>query len=589
MDNNVPQDSAEDKIRSFIATYQQNKKLFILSGLFFIFLLYFLVVIFVFLPKNNQPAPTQTFTVPTLVPTTASFAQAGEIIKSLSFDPNCHVVVTTSTRTISLAPFSSCATQLFYKISPNGQFVTYIEASAASQLITYSLQNNVQANLDALNFKIQDMSYDVNNNLALLFSNNFYYYIVSALFQGYPGNFDSTNSIFTNLNQNKVKITLPLLGSSYAKIQATPTEIDLLGPTGQKIYALSYNSLLGSLTPTQSPTVDRESLDWSKRVLVLDGNSFKTVGLDGTDPIVHNFSCNGVSVVPLGFFSNFLARSPDGRELFMIIPTEIEMRQDPNWVSKVFAKQNPFSKGDIAMYDLVHDQCSDLGLNQTLNYQEKFSVAPNGSYLAYVDSGISLYDIQAKKTYQLAVHNSNSYANPSAVTGPLVWDAQSKFIYTSVINLANLPAQAGNQTNLVRAYFDNNFSGNEQTLLPLTSQGAVYTVSPDGQKIAYSKNDSYYIYNINSRTNTFLANPSPAGPVNKIVWLRNGTIVSDKWIVNPNSSPSNFTFSQNFQIDYGENDILYDQGNAVSEYSLVEQKLISPSPNISGNLLNLFY
>lgn len=530
--------------------HKNQRRLLIATG---VILLVLMILIVILLLRGRSTSVSTAANPPPVPLVTATPVPAGEKIVSASYSIDCQVTVTTSINKYYAEKTDHCNSVLNYKISPDGQFLIYLGKHV------YSLTNNAFTILDAPD-SFTDYYFDIDDNLSYLSGQNLTYYFIPQLFQGYPDSFNAQTNLFNNLAQNKANVNLPDLGKTYQKISGTNDGLNILDPQGSIIFNITFTDLANQLVPNQNTGIDRTKLNWGKRIFYVDNNVYKTANLDGTDIIVHKIMCLDKEVKP-NYTSHLFARSPDGTLLAFI------------YFSDQLNLPKPIDKGEIMLYDFVKDTCQATGLNQSVKYQESFAFSPDGSYLAYVDNGINIYRLDSGHDYQLATHQPNIYGVSSAVTGPLVWSGDSKFIYAAVSQLdAN---NAILSTALVQVYFNELYNGNETTILTVPD-GTLYAVSPDGLKIVYAKNNNLYQYDIQLATNSFYKGIGQYG-LTKLVWLRNNQIMT------------NILGSSDYQIDYNGEDYVYIQNGKMKIYDLTHNQDISPADSFTGQPLSLFY
>lgn len=512
----------------------------------------------------------------------------GEIINLAAYDTTCQVVVTTSQRKIFLQKVNRCNQPLVYKISSDGKYLSYLlPAGNSTKIFVFSAENNIEASIDLPPSPVIDLIFTKTGDLAVLYKQTFSYYFIPLIFSGYPDNFDEKKMIFTDTGKKKVNIDLSDLPENYAKIQDSGEQIAFLDPAGRTVYIISISDITSQLMSL--PTgINKSSLDWTKRIFFYDRNTFKTVDYNGENEIVERFSCRGNDVIPINFFDNLFARSPDGTQLVFLIPNDGQIRENPTWKNDLLAKKRIFNKGQIILYDLVKDECLVTDLTQSINFRENFSFSPNGLYLAYVDRGVGLYNIVKKSYYQLVDHNPVVGANPTAVTGPLIWDGSSKFIYTTVSRLEN---GAIISTKLVRIYFNERFEGQEQEVVSPFPSDSHYGISSDGNKAIYTKDNNIFVHDVDKKINTLFKSGIAQNSISKMVWLKNNLIVSNSWLADDNLNFINLPKNHDFEVDYSGDNFIYIDGMTINMYNLSTGKL-SPFKKIltpQGTLLKMFY
>lgn len=577
---------------------KKNQRIFLL---FLIFLIVFFVAIFiVFLPiiqskKNKKNIPGNTIILPS--PTKKPDQTNEEIIQSLGYSINCQLVVTTSVKKLFVKKFDRCGAALDYKVSPSKKYAAYVmvDKNKATQLFIYSLDNNTEGQLQIISQTLIQYQFDNKNNLALLLGLNrktsqqtFVYYFIPLLLAGYPANYYKELDTFTDVDKKRIEVPLPETKSAYAKIIENQDGFSLTDSSGGVLYKIGFNDLKRSLSPTQPPVVNRNLFQWGKRIFLYSNNEFKTIDSDGSNILPHKFICEGIEVAPIGFRDTIMARSPDGQVVAFLIPTEAQMRENPNWKSDILNGKKVFSQGELVLYDFVKSTCQKTGIVQSLQFRESFGFSPNGQYIAFVNKGISIYRLQDHQDYQLVSHNPTAESNGTAVTGPVVWDGSSKFIFTLV---SKISSGAISSTKLVRIYFDDRFNGTEQEMFPITND-SLYSVSSDGSKIVYTKDNQLYKYNIDQKINSLFTGTS-VDKIKKLVWLRNGIIVSNIWYANENLYFTKLPEMQNFQIDFDGETIVYSANASRSillyNLTLERQKFFKDKQTIQGDILQMYY
>lgn len=478
------------RVNLFLAE-NQNRKFFltIITGIFVLIICVFIIFIFAS-PKpkeSDKRKAIKTWITPSPLKD-HPIGTVGEVIKSANFNLNCQIVLISSEKKIYLQRLERCNRPLNYKISPDGKFLAYLYSQEEqTKLFVFSLENNAELLIDEFSSFPLDFQFNNLSNLIILFNESLNYYFLPLSFRGYPDKFQVI----------KINTPLPKFDQPYASLVVYDQKVDIASTKKKVLYSLFFSDLQTHLTPTKEMVINRLSLKWNKRIFFFNNEQFQTMDIDGKNVISHRFICDDKEIAPFKYTENFFSRSPDGRILALVIPDD----------------------NQIAFYDFVTDGCQKTGLRQTSQYQESFSFSPNGNYLAYTtDGNIFIYVLSTKRTYQLSSYNPKHLTDAYAVTGPLVWSGNSQFIYAAVSKL-----EEGNPktTSLKRIYFNNLYEGKEQELFTLPF-GALYSVSPQGDKIAYQKEDSIYIYEVNRRLNSFFQK----GSVSKITWLRNGNIIA---------------------------------------------------------------
>lgn len=575
-------------LKSFLIE-RKNRRIFFLGAAF---LLLFIIVsssLIVLSLKQLQKKPTkktQSRVLP-ITPTNMPEQKSGETIQSLWYSIDCQLVVTTSLKKIYVKKLKDCNTPLNNSVSQSKLFAMYMlaEKNKAAQLFVYSLENNIEGQLQIINKPIIASQFDKKDNFVVLLKDTLIYYFVPFLFSEYPGNYYKELNTFTNIDKRKIEISLPETKTPYANILEQQNGLLLTDTPGTTLFTIAFSDLELQLSPTIPPSVNKNLLKWDKRIFYYSNKEFKTMDVDGSNEVTHQFICDGIDVVPIEFQNSLMARSPDGKTLAFLVPTEVQMRDNPAWKTDILVGKKIFNEGELVLYDFVKDECQKTGVVQSIQYRESFSFSPNGLYLAFVNKGVSLYNLQNHQDYQLVAHNPSLEADSTAVTGPLVWDGESKFIYTLVSKLNN---EAISSTKLVRIYFNERLDGTEQDILALP-ETTLFTVSPDGSKALYIKDKQIYKYDVDRKLNSLFSNKS-VEKINKLVWLRSGTIVSNIWYANESLYFSNMSEMQNFHIDFNGETVVYGS-NPIHLYDLVlkKQKYFLDKRMIEGTILRLFY
>lgn len=524
----------------------------------------------------------------------------GEIIQSLGYTIDCQLVVTTSIKKIYLEKLNRCTDALDYKISLTKKYAAYmlVDKNKTTKLFIYSLDNNVDGQLQLISQSIITYQFDSRENLYLLLGPNkltgqqtFTYYFIPLLFNAYPVNYYKELNTFTDVDKRRVDISLPESQTPYKNVIEQQNEFILADASGAVLYTIGFNDLEKQLSPIQPAVIDRNVLKWNKRIFFYSNGSFKTMDIDGSNELTHQFICEGIEVLPIGFRDNTMARSPDGRTLAFLAPTEAQMRDNPNWKNDILAGKKVFTQGEIALYDFIKGSCQRTAVVHSILYRETFSFSPNGQYIAFVNKGVSLYSLFDHQDYQLATHNPSIEADSTAVTGPVIWDGGSRFIYTLVSKIDNGVVAS---TKLVRLYFDERLNGTEQNILALPNDSLV-AVSADGSKVLYTKNNQIYKYDVDRSINSLFSSDS-VNRIHKLVWLRDGTIVSNLWYANENLYFNSLSAMENFQIDFNGEVIVYNpiaasSSNQIFLFDLIlkMQKFFKDKRTINGNILTMFY
>ncbi len=575
------------QLRSFLLD-QKNRRLIILAvSTIFLFIVAGIVM---FSALGKSPVPPQNKTESSFQPASALSptlkpVDTGEKISGLGYSIDCQVIATTTERKLYIQKLPSCNQALRAYISASGKFASYV---IGKSVYVYSLANNTIANIGSLRSDPVDMTFFSNNSLGILLNQTeFEYVFIPLLFGDFPANFDTNTQTFTDLSKKTVLVNLPPLASSYARLGENSGIIQVEDRNGKTLFTLSFDSLLQQLTPTPAQSVNRSKLDWSSRLLLYTSGVFETIDPDGSNLVTHPMNCGGKSVVPLDYYDGMFARSPDGTQLAFVVPDDNQAAQNQGWQQEVLAQKNVFSDGKIALYDLLTDSCTVTDERQSLKYAESMAFSPNGLYLAHVYNGLSLYVLQTQRGYDVTSHRLNDTVSPSLITGPLIWDDSSKFIFMAVTSFSgNHPLT----TKLDRVYFNKVFEGTEEEIVTLDDVHTLYAAAPDGNRVLYGKGGNLYQYSIDSFTNQ-LVKSGTGSNLKKLVWLRNNTIVSNLWMIDAAGNSYDLPQSSVFYVDYNGGEYAYDSKGQVHVYDLSGQKEMSSATaeNPRGTVLNLFY
>lgn len=573
----------QEKIKGILANLQKNlienktNQLVLLgAGAVLVILMSFTVLFMASRYKKTEdtiPAP-----VPTLIPVAkpTSVKNETEKIQSAGWSINCQVVVTTSRQKKFLRKFNHCSEKLQYIISGSGDYLVYIyqDKEKKYQLSVYSLSNNAEAILNNSLTEVLDFKFTSDNNLGVLIDQKlFSYYLIPMLFADYPTNFDLQTNLFTNLTQRKTDITLPTFSSPYASIQVDNGKINLLGDTNKILYALGIKDLNSQIIPVAQKN-PKEKYNWQNRVIYVGvNNKLDSVDINGDNNVTHNLSCDGQdidigTIDPLSF-----VRSPDATQLAFVL-----------------------SNGSIAIFDLIKDQCEVTAAVESRNFHENMSFSPNGLYLAYVNKGLNLYRLQDKQIFQLLSYSPDNFDKPMAITGPLQWSSDSRFICMAVSKVEGdsiTKKYTVSNTFLTRAYFDSNFIGNVQQVVGLTQSLTKYACSPDGEKVIYDKDNSWYIYSLQNNQNSLFKTEKVIYPDEKIVWLPSGKIITDKWMTDETMKFTKLDLpSYFFSISKNEDVAAFstnEETHLLKFYDLAKNSVIENNRSIFGRLLLFFY
>lgn len=571
-----------DKIKSFLLE-KKNQRLLLLCTIVLVVLVSAFTIL---LPQQKKTTKEIT---PNPSPTKMVKKNNEEIIQSLGYSIDCQLVVTTSIKKLFVKKFDHCVTALDYKLSPSKKYAAFLRSDKNNipQLFIYSLENNIEGQLQIITQPFVSYQFDMRSNLAVFFKEKLTYYFIPLLLTGYPENYYKELDTFTDVDKRKIEVPFPET-VVYSKIVENQNGYILIDSSGKTVFSIGFTDLDNQLLPTPSPVIDRRLLNWEKRIFFFSQNQFKTMDMDGSNEITHQFICDGIEVAPIAFQNSLMSRSPDGQTLAFLIPTEGQMRDNPNWKNDILAGKKIFDRGELVLYDFVKSDCHKAGILQSLLYKETFGFSPNGQYIAFVDKGVSLYNLRDKQDYQLTIHNPERENDNTAVTGPLVWDGTSEFIYTLVSKTENGVIVS---TNVVRIYFDEKFNGAEQTLFTATND-TLYTVSSDGSELLYTKDHQIFKYDVDRKLSSLFSKNS-ADTVHKLVWLRNGIIVGNNWYANESLYFSKLPEMNTFQIDFDGEIIVYATQSAktILLYDLVNkrQRFFKDKQIIEGEILQMYY
>lgn len=587
----TPPDNLLMNIKAFLIE-KKNLRLILLGLSIFIVFISIVMIVLSSITKPNESQKKTSGNIGLSPSPTKTLDQINEeTIQSLGFSIDCQLIVETSKKKIYVRRLNTCETALDYKISPSKKYASYItiDKNKASQLFIYSLDNNVEGQLQVISKPIIEYMFDNRNNLVIRLNDRLVYYFVSLLFSGYPGNYYRELNTFTDIDKRRVEIPFGDVKITNSKMVEQQDGFVFTDSAEKTIFSIRFTDLDTQLSPSPAPKIDRNLLQWDKRIFLYTNNEFKTMDIDGSNTLSHQFLCDGLEVVPINFRDNLMARSPDGQTLAFLAPTDVQMREDSTWKEDILSGKKVFDQGEIALYDFVKNTCQRTGIVQTITFKETFNFSPNGQYLTFVNKGLSLYNLQDHQDYQLVSHNPTRESDGTAVSGPLAWDGASKFIYTLVSKIDSNGLISS--TNLVRVYFDEQFNGTEQIIIPLTND-SLYAVSSDGSKVLYTKSNQLYKYDVDRKLNSLFSNDS-VNKITKIVWLRDGTVISNLWYANENLYFTKLPAMDKFQIDFGGSVIVYMSGplNQINLYdlNLNRQKFFKDKQTVSGDILRLFY
>ncbi len=581
---------------------KKNRRIFALGTIGTLVILFILVMFFFLVLKSPKTtADTNSSSgintaVPTIIPTNPP----EEVIQSAGYSIDCQLVITTNIRKLYIQRLNGCDSSLKYQISPSKKYMSYLISSASATLLdVYSLQNNIYAQLRVISQKIMDYHFDQNDNLSVLLDKEsidgpqiLAYYFIPLLFQGYPANYYQVLNTFTDIDKKRIEVALPPINDTYAKIAEKNGELDLLNPKNTAVYVIQLQDLIARLSPTPSAAINPATLQWNKRILFFENGVFKTMDPDGGNVLTHQFVCDGVNIIPIRYDHDYFARSPDGKTLAFLMPTDDQMRNDPNWRSEILAKKNVFSSGEIVFYDFITGACQRTAIIQSVNFNENFAFSPNGSFLAFVNHGVSIYNLQSRQDYGLSSHNMNNAADSTAITGPLIWDANNTFVFNIVSKIQNNQPVS---SEVVRTYFDDNYRGSEDKVIAVPAGSSIYAVSPDGNNVLYVKDQTIYDYDINADSSSLFWRGSTIAGINKIIWLRNNKIISNLWIANTGLYFRPIQASSYFTVNYDGDMLLYSvaakNGLQMHGYDLTANKetVFKDPLHLGGEPMRLFY
>ena len=320
----TPTNNRFEALRIFLIE-KKNQRIFVL-GIFFLVLLIVTIILFSFMlvkTKQSKQKKVQEKTRILPSPTAIPEQTTEETIQSLGYSIDCQLVVTTSVKKIFVKKLTKCDNAFDYKISPSKKYAAYLltDKNKTTQLLVYSLENNIDGQLQVISQPIVAYQFDARNNVTLLLKDKFIYYFVSLLFTGYPGNYYKELNTFTDIEKRKIETLLPDAKTAYAKIVEQQDGLTLTDSSGRILYSIAFADLEKSLSPTPPPIINKRLLNWSKRLFFYTQTGFKSMDIDGSNEVTHQFMCDGIEVVPINFRSNLFARSPDGQTLAFLIPT----------------------------------------------------------------------------------------------------------------------------------------------------------------------------------------------------------------------------------------------------------------------------
>lgn len=564
----MDQERIKESLISIQKNFIENKtNQLILLGVGAILIATFSLLIISFASRFSQSEPETPKIIITPIqrkPKPTISSKGPEKITSASWSLNCQVVVTTTERKRYLKKFDRCNTQLQYVISFSGNYLSYIYAQSglANQIYIYSLDNNVEAKLDPMIEGLLDFKFTLDNNLAVLTNQKkFTYYLIPLIYSSYPDNYETQLNEFTDVTKKKVDISLPEFSDEYASLQEDTGKINILDIQNKVRYVLLIKDLVAQIIPPEQKS-NKSKYDWKKRLLYIADNKIKSMDIYGENQETHTFVCNAREVIPSELQPQFVARSPDGATLVVVQPSN-----------------------EIAIFDLKKDICELTGLTQTRDYNERMAFSPNGAYVALVKEGVFIYQIDKKQSYKILQYYPLDSVKPTAITGPFVWSADSRFVCMAV---STFKGKEITQTNVVRAYFSDTFEGKEQVMTTLPSVTTPYTCSPDGEKVLYINQNSLYIYSLQNKQNSLYRSISDPGLITKLVWLRSGAILSNIWKGNDLMQFEELSLGSDFSVDEDGQYAAYTMGeNTLQLFDFSKNKKIEMANGkiVHGELL----
>lgn len=569
----------KEKLKEYLTFVQTNivenkTNQLILLGVSALFIVILSISILFFVSRFSKTEPTlPSKLIITPIPTKPTVSRSTtEKILSSSWNLNCQVVVVTTEQKRFLRRFKSCKQQLQYIISPTAKYLSYVyQENNNLQLYVYSLENNIEAVIDQPILNLLDFKFTTEDNLVVLLDQKqLSYYMIPYLYSAYPNNFNSSTGEFTDLSQKMTNISLPLFSTRYSSIKEENGQIILLDNQNKIIYTLLLKDLNEKIIPAAKKN-PRINYDWNKRVLYVSKDSLKSINTEGDDEEIHSVVCEGNKVNLVEMSNRPYARSPDGKTLVFVL-----------------------SSGSIAIFDLVKDVCEVTGLTQTNDFHENMAFSPSGEYLAYVNKGLHIYVLSKKQDNAVLEYSIESFERPLAITGPLLWSSDNKFICMSVSKVEGNVEEKQfriSDTELTRVYFNDMFQGREQSILSLQHISLPYVCSPDGEKAIYSTGTSIYKYTIQNKQNSLFKSDPLTNPDFKMIWLRSGKIVSNKWIADESMQFDDISLGADFSIDNSGTTAAYTGGsgseNLIIFYDLEKRKIKETKygKKIEGKLL----
>lgn len=188
---------------------------------------------------------------------------------------------------------------------------------------------------------------------------------------------------------------------------------------------------------------EQTELNWQDRIVFQpehyrDPYLLRSANMNGSQVINHRLVCDGAEVASV----SEMVRSVDGTLLAFVLPG-LEMREkDKNWIQEYKEQkrerldwlQRPYLNGEIYFFDLANGECVSTGLSSDNMYKQRMAFSPDGRYLAYVQGGLNIFDLETEEVRGVTSHQGSAHY-PLEITGPLVWNKQSDAVYMSVHNM----------------------------------------------------------------------------------------------------------------------------------------------------------
>ena len=280
-----------------------------------------------------------------------------------------------------------------------------------------------------------------------------------------------------------------------------------------------------------------------------------SISFDGTNEKKHQILCNGQEV---NFFWN-ITRSVDGKTIAFLLPSKEQEAINPNWENDLKERKKPFTQGTIFLFDLEKNNCQSLGITADDLYKQSMAFSPDGQYLAYISSGLHLYNFLTKEDRKLT-QDDGSISSNTIITGPLLWNSTGSAIYTAIsekldyqkgmptyLYKININDDIKTQSESVKTNVSSENLAKKEVILKLadlyediegnTQEGTnppiddplIYAVSPDENLVAFLQNKNLVIKNLkDSSINQIWEQRDPntqcaARPLS-VYWAPNGWI-----------------------------------------------------------------